>query len=159
MIFFLRQLQEKCIEQDKALYIVFVDFTKAFDTFGRSGLWQLPRRYGCPERFTKTIEALHTRMMARVNCTEEIPEFAVTNGVKQGCFLAPTLFSIFLSAYIYIYIYIYYYIYYIYILFIYIFIYICIYICIYLFIYIFVSILYIYIYIYGRMWYEASKDM
>ena len=37
-------------------------------------------------------------MMARVNCTEEIPEFAVTNGVKQGCFLAPTLFSIFLSA-------------------------------------------------------------
>ena len=37
-------------------------------------------------------------MMARVNCTEEIPEFAVTNGVKQGCVLAPTLFSIFLSA-------------------------------------------------------------
>ena len=41
MIFFLRQLQEKCIEQDKALYIVFMDFTKAFDTVGRSGLWQL----------------------------------------------------------------------------------------------------------------------
>ena len=39
MIFCLRQLQEKCIEQDRPLYIVFVDFTKAFDTVGRTGLW------------------------------------------------------------------------------------------------------------------------
>ncbi|KAI0222887.1 hypothetical protein LSAT2_025861, partial [Lamellibrachia satsuma] len=38
MIFCLRQLQEKCIEQDRPLYIVFVDFTKAFDTVGRTGL-------------------------------------------------------------------------------------------------------------------------
>ena len=52
MIFCLRQLQEKCIEQDRPLYIVFVDFTKAFDTVGRTGLWQLLRKYGCPEKFT-----------------------------------------------------------------------------------------------------------
>ena len=39
MIFCLRQLQEKCIEQDRPLYIVFVDFTNAFDTVGRTGLW------------------------------------------------------------------------------------------------------------------------
>ena len=52
LIFCLRQLQEKCIEQDRPLYMVFVDFSKAFDTVG----------------------------------------------VKQGCVLAPTLFSIFLSA-------------------------------------------------------------
>ena len=48
MIFCLRQLQEKCIEQDRPLYIVFVDFTKAFDTVGRTGLWQLLKKYGCP---------------------------------------------------------------------------------------------------------------
>ena len=34
----LRQLQEKCIEQDRPLYMVFVDFSKAFDTIGRTGL-------------------------------------------------------------------------------------------------------------------------
>ena len=38
MIFCLRQLQEKCIEQDRPLYMVFVDFGKAFDTVGRTGL-------------------------------------------------------------------------------------------------------------------------
>lgn len=98
MIFCLRQLQEKCIEQDKSLYVVFVDFTKAFDTVGRSGLWQLLRKYGCPEKFTNMIRALHTGMNAKVQSTEETIHFAVTNGVKQGCVLAPTLFSLFLSA-------------------------------------------------------------
>ena len=99
MIFCLRQLQEKCIEQDRPLYMVFVDFSKAFDTVGRTGLWQLLRKYGCPEKFTTMIESLHTGMMANVSVGGEVSEsFSVTNGVKQGCVLAPTLFSIFRSA-------------------------------------------------------------
>ena len=55
MIYCLRQLQEKCIEQDRPLYMVIVDFSKAFDTVGRTGLWQLLRKYGCPEKFTTRI--------------------------------------------------------------------------------------------------------
>ena len=99
MIFCLRQLHEKCIEQDRPLYMVFVDFSKAFDTVGRTGLWQLLKKYGCPQKFTTMIEALHTGMMANVSFGREVSEsFRVTNGVKQGCVLAPTLFSIFLSA-------------------------------------------------------------
>ena len=99
MIFCFRQLQEKCIEQDRPLYMVFVDFSKAFDTVGRTRLWQLPRKYGCPEKFTTLIEALHTGMMANVSVGGEVSEsFSVTNGVKQGCILAPTPFSIFISA-------------------------------------------------------------
>ena len=79
--------------------MVIVDFSKAFDTVGRTGLWQLQRKYGCPEKFTTMIEALHTGMMTNVSVGGEVSEsFSVTNGVKQGCVLAPTLFSIFLSA-------------------------------------------------------------
>ena len=41
----------------------------------------------------------HIGMMANVSVGEEVLEpFSVTNGVKQGCVLALTLFSIFLSA-------------------------------------------------------------
>ena len=45
------------------------------------------------------IEALHTGMMPYVSVVGQVSEsFSVTNGVKQGCVLAPTLFAIFLSA-------------------------------------------------------------
>ena len=99
MIFCLRQLQQMCIEQDRPLYMVFVDFSKTFDTVGRTGLWQLLMKYGCPEKFTTMIEALHAGMMANVSIGGEASESSsVTNVVKQGCVLAPTLLFIFLSA-------------------------------------------------------------
>ena len=99
MIFCLRQRQEKCIEQYRPLYIVFVDFTKSFDTVGRTGLWQLLKKYGCPEKFTTMIESLHTGMMVNVRNGGEVSDtFAITNSVKQGCVLSPTPFSILLSA-------------------------------------------------------------
>ena len=88
MIFCLRQLQEKCIEQAQPLYIVFVDFTKAFDIVGRTGLWQLLKKYGCPKKFTILIESLHTGMMVNVrNGGDVLNTFAITNGVKQWCVL------------------------------------------------------------------------
>ena len=94
MIFCLRQLSEMCIEQDRQLYMVFVDFSKAFDTVGRTGLWQLLKKYGCPEKFTTMIEAQHTGMMANVSVGGEVSEsFRVTNEVKQGCVLAPRSFQ------------------------------------------------------------------
>ena len=96
-IFCLRELQEKCVEQDRPLYMACVDFSKAFDTVGRT-IWQLLMKYGCPEKFTTMIETLHTGMMANVSVGGEVSEsFSVTKGVKQGCVLAPTLFSVFLS--------------------------------------------------------------
>ena len=96
--FCVRQLQEKCIEQDRPLYMVFIDFSKAFYTVGRTGLWEQLGKYGCPEKFTTMIEALHTKMVANASVGGEVSEsFIVTNGAKQGFVLVPTLF-IFLSA-------------------------------------------------------------
>ena len=83
MLYCLRQLQEKCFEQDRPRYMVFVDLSEAFDTVGTTGLWQLLRNYGCPEK------ALHTGMMANVCFGVEVSELSsVTNGVKEGCVLA-----------------------------------------------------------------------
>ena len=46
MIFSLRQLQEKCREQQKPLFIAFIDLTKAFDMVSRSGLFSILRKIG-----------------------------------------------------------------------------------------------------------------
>nr|VZH94102.1 unnamed protein product [Spirometra erinaceieuropaei] len=99
MIFAARQLQEKCQEMRTHLYSTFVDLTKAFDTVNREGLWKIMQKFGCPERFTQMVRQLHDGMMARVTDNGAVSEaFAVTNEVKQGCVLAPTLFSLMFSA-------------------------------------------------------------
>jgi len=99
MVFSLRQIQEKCLEQNMELYAVFIDFTKAFDTVSRDGLWSVLRKFGCTEKVINMIKALHEGMNAKVvQGKDNSKAFAVTNGVKQGCVLAPTLFSIYLSA-------------------------------------------------------------
>jgi len=48
MIFSLRQLQEKCREQEKPLYIAFIDLTKAFDLVSWDGLFNILLKIRCP---------------------------------------------------------------------------------------------------------------
>ncbi|BHF74341.1 hypothetical protein SprV_0501742600 [Sparganum proliferum] len=98
MIFAARQLQEKCQEMRTHLYSTFVGLTKAFDTVNRERLWKIMQKFCCPERFIEMVRQLHDGMMARVTDNGAVSEaFAVTNGVKQGCVLAPTLFSLMFS--------------------------------------------------------------
>ena len=99
MIFSLRQLQEKCIGQHKDLYLIFVNLTKAFDTVNREGLWAILSKIGCPDKFVNIIRSFHDGMLAHVIDGGYIisAAFSVTSGTKQGCLLAPLLFSIFFS--------------------------------------------------------------
>lgn len=95
MIFSIRQLQEKCLEQHQDLHLLFIDLTKAFDTVSRPGLWAVLGKLGCPAKFVQLIRSFHDGMLARVIENGEVSDsFPVSNGVKQGCVLAPTLFSL-----------------------------------------------------------------
>ena len=94
-----RKLQKKCQEQNMDLYMTFVDLTKAFHTVSREGLWKIMAKFGCPTKFITIVRQFHDGILARVqNDGEFSVPFPVTNGVKQGCVLAPTLFSMMLSA-------------------------------------------------------------
>jgi len=98
MVFTLRQIQEKCREQHKDLFISFIDLTKAFDTVSRDGLWAILERLGCPPKFLQMLMQLHDNQHGRVRLNQDLSEsFPINNGVKQGCVLAPTLFTIFFS--------------------------------------------------------------
>ena len=99
MVFTVRQVQEKCREQNQELHLVFVDLTKAFDTVNRIGLWKILQKFGCPDKITALIASFHDGMQARVQENGDTSDpFQVSNGVKQGCVLAPTLFSIMFAA-------------------------------------------------------------
>lgn len=99
MIFCLRQVQEKAIEQKRPLYIVFFDFKKAFDMVKRGLLWPVLQTLGCPPKFVKIIKELHENMVGRVLISGCVTDaFKIKNGVKQGDPAAPTLFTLFLTA-------------------------------------------------------------
>lgn len=98
MVFTVRQLQEKCREQQRELYAVFVDLKKAFDSVDRPALWEALVKIGCPPGFVTIIRSFHEGMKASViENGERSHDFDVSNGTKQGCVLAPLLFIIFFS--------------------------------------------------------------
>ena len=98
MIFAMRQLQEKCIEQSMPLFSVFIDLTKAFDTVNREALWTVLERIGCPPKFISMIRLFHDGMTGQVFSHGNVTEaFAISNRMKQGCILAPVLFNIFFT--------------------------------------------------------------
>ncbi|XP_033111734.1 uncharacterized protein LOC117112703 [Anneissia japonica] len=66
MIFSLRQLQEKCREQQMPLFIAFVDLTKAFDTISRAGLYKILEKIGCPPKLLNLIHSFHKHMHGTV---------------------------------------------------------------------------------------------
>jgi hypothetical protein len=78
--------------------MVFIDLTKAFDSINRTGLWSFLAKFGCPSKLINIIK-LHDGMIGRV-CADgkESDGFEVTAGVKQGCLIAPSLFSLFFAA-------------------------------------------------------------
>ena len=98
MIFTVRQVQEKCMEQQMDLYAVFIDLTKAFDTVNREALWTILGKLGCPRKFVQIIRLFHDNMVGQVlhNGDASAP-FNISNGVKQGCVLAPVLFNLFFT--------------------------------------------------------------
>ncbi|XP_063591300.1 uncharacterized protein LOC134768401 [Penaeus indicus] len=95
MVFAIRQIQEKCVEQHQDLLLLFIDLTEAFDTVNRPALWAILSKLGWPPRFVKIIRSFHDGILGRVIENGDASDpFSVANGVKQGCVLAPTLFSL-----------------------------------------------------------------
>ena len=81
------------------LYMTFVDLTKSFHTVSHEGLWKIMAKFGCPTKFIAMVRQFYDGMLAWVQTDGAFSDpFPVTIGVKQGCVLAPTLFSMMFSA-------------------------------------------------------------
>ena len=79
--------------------MVFVDFRKAFDTVNRSMHWKVLKLFCCPEVLIDIVRNFHEGTKGRVNVRTHLSEeLEVNHGAEQGCVLASTLFTLFLTA-------------------------------------------------------------
>ena len=94
-VFILRRLQEEYLDNEKKLYMCFVDLEKAFDRVPRKVLEWTMRKRGIPEAMVRAVMSLHEGAKTRVRVGLELSEeFDVKVGVHQGSVLSPLVFAI-----------------------------------------------------------------
>ena len=99
MIFVARQLIEKCREHEDSLFALFVDLRKAYDSVPRHALWQVVKKCGVPPNMLSLVQSFHEGLVAAVRCgSGTTDDICVTNGLRQGCTMAPILFNLYFAA-------------------------------------------------------------
>ena len=80
---------KKSCEHKSKVFFTFVDLKKAYDSVSREAMWLALNKLGVPHRF---VESFHeeTKVKIRLDGVEEIN---VHNGLRQGCCMAPVLYT------------------------------------------------------------------
>lgn len=90
----LRLLAEKRREFREVLMVAYVDLKAAFDSVDRPSLWKILKIRGVPDKVTRLIQELYNDTQSCVRIGADMTDwFSLNSGVRQGCVLAPTLFS------------------------------------------------------------------
>ena len=80
------------------LWACFIDFKAAYDTVPREQLWAKLRLMGLDGPWLQAAQALYTEVPMSVNVPGlQHRLFEATQGLKQGCPLSPTLFSLYIA--------------------------------------------------------------
>ena len=96
--FILQNIINHCLGYGKKLYCVFVDFKKAFDYVVRDILWFKLFRYGGRRNIMNVIRSMYENIKSRIITSDNYlsEAFYCSLGVRQGEYLSPFLFSIYL---------------------------------------------------------------
>jgi hypothetical protein len=92
-LFAITILAEKMNEFQRPLWVVAVDFTKAFDTVHQHSIWQALQEQGVPDLYISVLMKLYDGQVARVQTDCLSREFSIARGTKQGDPISPILFN------------------------------------------------------------------
>ena len=100
IMFVIRRLQKLARKKQIPLYVCCIDLTKAYDSVDRTLLWTVLASFGVPQNMISVIRQFHDGMRACMWLNDRVCSgwFAVEQGLRQGCVLAPVLFIIFFAA-------------------------------------------------------------
>lgn len=94
----LKCLINKAFKMSKRLYACFIDLRKAYDTVNREALLYKISSYNISGTFFNILQNMYDEVRYSVKFKEGATDmFPSEIGVKQGCILSPTLFSLYLN--------------------------------------------------------------
>ena len=97
-IFILRILCEKYLQHQQDLYHVLIDFKKALNRVWHTALWATMKKNNAMINLIRVIKILcYKATFAVLFNSGKRDWFRTIVGVRKGCLLSPTLFSIFLE--------------------------------------------------------------
>ena len=92
----IRWIREKARELQKNIYLLFTDYTKAFDCVHHKKLWKILQEMGIPDHLTCLLRFLYAGQEATVRTRHGTTDwFKIGKGVSQGCILSPCLFNLY----------------------------------------------------------------
>ena len=94
----LKTLIDKVFKKPKYLYCCFIDLRKAFDIVNRTALFVKLSKYNIQGNFLKVLKNMYNDVYYSVKFPEGLTrKISSTVGLKQGCILSPTLFSLYIN--------------------------------------------------------------
>ena len=96
MLFTLQNLIEKIRNTEEEAFIIFIDYSKAFDSVKHHRLFEIMLEMGFPKHLVALIAGLYDHQKATIRWNgEHTAFFGINKGVRQGCILSPHLFSVY----------------------------------------------------------------
>ena len=91
----LRRIIEEITHCNKTAALIFVDFSKAFDSVNRDKMFEILELYGIPPEIISAIKVLYSNTKSTILTPDgETEHFDILAGILQGDTLAPFLFII-----------------------------------------------------------------
>ena len=93
MLVCLQVLMEKILAIGEEVYIMFIDYSKAFDSVSHIKLFAVMKAMGFPTHLVFLLQSLYVNQRGKIRWNgENTQEFNMTKGVRQGCIASPYLF-------------------------------------------------------------------
>ena len=96
MLAALQVLIEKTIEMDGQAFVVFIDYSKAFDSISQVPMFEILSEMRFPKHVVALVVALYNDQSAVIRWNGRYSSaFKIERGVRQGCIISPHLFNVY----------------------------------------------------------------
>ena len=95
-IFNIHMLSERSIEHQQDIYLVFIDYKKAFDKIRHEELFNLLQAIQVDDKDLRILRSVYVYQRAAVRLPNGVRNWVkIERGVRRGCIASPDLFNLY----------------------------------------------------------------